>query len=110
MLNIDSNGNIELTRGDTAKITVTIMDSVKSTEYVMNEHDILTISIKKSIKDADYSLQKASEGTNTFKIDPSDTKNLDFGKYIYDIQLTTDEGEVYTVVPPSNFVLAQEVT
>ena len=39
-----------------------------------------------------------------------DTKAMAFGKYVYDIQLTMADGDVYTIVPPATFDLLKEVT
>lgn len=44
------------------------------------------------------------------KILPAETEGLDYGTYVYDIQLTTADGTVDTVVPPHPFVLEEEVT
>ena len=100
---------IKLTRGDTAYITVSIENAVND-EYVMSAMDTLTLSIKRRITDVDYILQKTITGENMFHIYPEDTKNLRFGEYKYDIQLVTENGDVFTIVPPSSFVLMEEVT
>lgn len=39
-----------------------------------------------------------------------DTNTLDFGKYKYDVQLTTESEEVYTIIEPSIFEILPEVT
>lgn len=41
---------------------------------------------------------------------PADTKSLTTGNYVYDIQLTTFGGNIYTIVPISNFEIGEEVT
>ena len=40
---------------------------------------------------------------------PADTHELDFGKYVYDVELTTGT-DVYTVIEPSCFEVMKEVT
>lgn len=40
----------------------------------------------------------------------AETERLAYGTYVYDIQLTTEDGTVDTVVPPHPFVLKEEVT
>ena len=108
MLNISGN-NIKLTRGDTAYLSVPIT-MANGEPYEMQSTDTLTLSVKKWLTDTEYKFQKTSIGTNTFHIEPSDTKNLEFRKYVYDIQLQTAEGDVFTVIPTSEFEILTEVT
>ena len=42
-------------------------------------------------------------------LDPSDTKRLEFGSYVYDIQLTRSTGEVDTFVTKGTLNLTEEV-
>ncbi len=101
--------NITLTRGDTAEIEVSLVDD-DGTVYEMQPGDFLTFSMKKDLNDKTYALKKYTDGTNIFKFVPSDTASLSFGKYKYDVQLTTSEGAVYTVIPPSVFTVGEEVS
>lgn len=110
MLNIQENGLIQLTRGDTARLTVSIINDLTQSEYQISDTDVLTLSIKKSIRDETTAVQKSVTGSDTFYIEPDDTKDLGFGKYKYDVQLTTSGGEVYTVMGPNDFEIMQEVT
>lgn len=107
MLYIESN-TIRLTRGDTAKISIDLVDSTGE-KYEMQDTDELILSIKKTIKDEDYCLQKKINGSNMFYFKPEDTNALEFAKYKYDVQLVTN-GEVYTVIEPSTFEILKEVT
>lgn len=45
-----------------------------------------------------------------FKILPEDTSILEFGDYTYDVEIKTFDNDVYTIIPPSKFVLEPEVT
>lgn len=110
MLYIESNNVIRLTRGDTAKLTVPIENDLDNSSYVMDEHDTLTFTIKKSVKDNENLVQKVVTGSNNFHIKPEDTDSLPFGKYVYDVQLTTAGGDVYTVIEPTSFEILSEVT
>ena len=110
MLYIESNNVIRLTRGDTAKLTVPIENDLDNSSYVMNEQDTLTFTIKKSVKDNENLVQKVVTGSNNFHIKPEDTDSLPFGKYVYDVQLTTAGGDVYTVIEPTSFEILSEVT
>ena len=108
MLKISGN-KISLTRGDTARLTVNVTDD-SGNPYEIQNDDILTLSLKKNVKEVDYYMSKNIMGSDTFHIEPKDTSMLNFGKYTYDVQLTTSDGDVYTVIPPSEFEILPEVT
>ena len=110
MLRIGSDGSIRLTRGDTARLNVSITNEANSNDYVLQPDDTLTMTVKKTISDAEPAIQKILTGTNAFHIEPKDTAGLEFGKYIYDVQLSTGSGDVYTVIEPTSFEIMQEVT
>ena len=40
---------------------------------------------------------------------PEETKRLNFGKYVYDIQLTRADGRVDTIIAKAAFKLTEEV-
>lgn len=110
MFYIESNDTIKLTRGDTARLTVNIDNDVDGYEYIIQTEDTLTMTVKKGISDDIPVMQLNIKGTNVFHIKPSDTSTLDFGSYKYDIQLTTSDGDVHTVIGPATFTLLKEVT
>lgn len=109
MLLVTSSGEISLTRGDTARLTVSVTND-NDEPYVIQAGDTLTLSVKRSIKDTEFAFQKKIIGGDTFYIEPEDTDSLDFGKYKYDVEITTENGEVYTVIPPTVFKILEEVT
>lgn len=110
MLTVGSSGDIHLTRGDTAWFSVVINNTVSSEEYTLAEDDTLTMTIKKRAKDLEYLIQKTLVGETIFHIEPADTQELAFGAYVYDVQLTTANGDVFTVITPTTFELTSEVT
>lgn len=110
MLFIEDDGTVKLTRGDTAKLNVSITDDITHEIYEIQPTDVLVMSIKKSIKDETACVTKSITGSSTFTILPSDTHNLSFGNYFYDVQITNANNEVYTVIGPCSFVLLKEVT
>lgn len=110
MLYILEDNTIRLTRGDTARFTIDINDTSSESYYQLIENDILELTIKASVKDNVPLISKKIVGSNEFHIEPSDTKNLSFRKYIYDVQLTTSDGDVYTIIEPSTFEIMKEVT
>lgn len=113
MFLISKDGSIKLTRGDTAWFEVPI-DRVINDEvaeaYEMKATDTLEFSVKKKYKHDEPLIHKSIVGTNTFHLEPADTEALDFGRYWYDVQLTTEHGDVFTVVEANTFEIAKEVT
>ncbi len=110
MLIINADNTIELTRGDSAYISVPITNEMTGDEYKMASSDTLRFTIKRKETDEGVLVQKTAIGTNSFHILPSDTAALAFGKYVYDVELTTASGDVYTVIVPTEFKLLKEVT
>lgn len=110
MLTVSEQCEIGLTRGDTARLTVSIKNDLNNEPYEIKETDTIILSVKKSVTSSEYAFQKRISGSNVFYFEPQDTAGLSFGKYKYDVQLTTAEGEVYTVIPPTTFEVLQEVT
>lgn len=109
MLDINDN-RIKMTRGDTARFIIDITNSVNDSLYEISPDDELTLTVKKTINDNDFLIQKKIIGDNQFYIKPEDTAQLPYGQYKYDVQLTTVSGDVYTIIPPSTFKLDNEVT
>jgi hypothetical protein len=110
LLRILDDNTIQLTRGDTAAITVDIFDEVKSTHYEMASDDKLTFSVKRTVNDREYYFQKIVTGTSRITIEPTDTRKLGYGTYVYDVQLERATGGISTVIDPATFELLTEVT
>ncbi len=102
--------DLYLTRGDTARLTVNITNVCDDGEYTPAADDVFRFTVKKNVYTKEPVFQKVTTGNAVFKISPSDTKNLDFATYVYDIELTTVSGDVYTIVPYSNIHILKEVT
>ena len=103
---------IKLTRGDSAYLQIPIINKKAdgSTEaYELAADDKLTITMAKSYEDTPV-FQQTITGSNTFHIRPEDTRECEFGKYKYDVQLVTASGDVYTVIEPALFQVLPEVT
>ena len=110
MLIVNVDGSLQLTRGDYAELEVAITNATDGSQYTIQESDTLTLSVKKSVKDSAYVLQKQIVGSNLICIEPEDTANLTFAQHFYDVQLTTTDGKVFTVIPPTIFEITAEVT
>jgi hypothetical protein len=109
MLYVKENGNIKLTRGDTAYLTFPMTTSTGE-EYVMQAGDKLELTVRETVEIENALIHKVVMGANEFYIEPSDTAGLAFGKYKYDVQLTTADGDVFTVTPVREFEVLGEVT
>ena len=107
MLHIQDN-KISLTRGDTAYLNVSV--EIDKKPYEMQEGDTLTFSIKKSTSDKTPLVEKTISGGTRIHIEPSDTSGLEYGKYKYDVQLDKANGDVFTIIEPTAFVVLEEVT
>ena len=108
MLSVSDN-NITMTRGDTAYLTVPLT-TVNGNEYSVTYNDSMRFTVRKKTDDDEIVLQKLVLGNNSFRIAPADTADLEYGKYVYDIELTTGGGDVYTVVTKHYFILTEEIT
>ena len=105
---IDVKGtSIYLTRGDTLRIQLSITKNGEP--YELQDGDIITFSLKKKINDKECILQKTIGADYLLEIEPEETKDLNFGQYIYDIQMEYADGTIDTFITPSNFTLTDEV-
>lgn len=109
MFSIDSNNTIHLTRGDSASIAITINNELTHSAYEMAETDILKMTVRKSLT-SPILFQKTVHGSNTIKIEPTDTEDFKFANYLYDVELSTVDGDVYTIITPSTIEICPEVT
>ena len=89
---------ITLTRGDTfeALVSATKRDG---TQYIPVEGDVIRFAMKENYDDPRPLLVKDIPiDTMMLTLEPQDTADLNFGKYVYDIQLTKANGKVDTLV------------
>lgn len=101
--------SIGLTRGDTLSITLTILDTDGET-YTPAAGDRIRFKMKRDYCDAETLIEKQIDTSGmVLQIDPADTSPLDFGEYVYDVQLTTASGVVDTVIPRGKFKILAEV-
>lgn len=100
---------IILTRGDTLTVDISIYDSAGN-PYTPAEGDSVRFAMKRSCRDPIPLLVKEIPiDTLQLRIEPEDTKQLDFGEYVYDIQLTKANGDVDTFITKAKFKLTEEV-
>ena len=105
MLTVDSENNITLTRGDTAILTLTVKKNGNDYDF---SDDLTQFTVKRNTVTSEIVFQKTFTGTS-IQIDPSDTKDLYYTDLKYDVQLITPDNDVYTVITPHDFIVAEEV-
>lgn len=110
---------ITMTRGDTLLARVIMkMDDTKE-EYVPTEQDFIRFAIKHSkmnrkrtefVDEEPLFIKQIPSSTLILEIEPEDTAGLEFGdKYVYDIEITYEDGRVDTFIPDAPFELTPEV-
>lgn len=107
---------ITMTRGDTAFISVSMTRDGEP--YTPVEGDEVRFAVKhpamtgggKQYKDAEpVILIDIPIDSMVLTIAPADTEELDFGEYVYDIQITFADGTVDTFIPNADLVITPEV-
>ena len=89
------NNFIKITKGDSAKINVNLCNPDGS-PYTMSSGDKLKMSVRKKI--GSQTLIEVESTDNAIRLTPSITSNLIIGQCVYDIELQTAGGDVFTVV------------
>lgn len=106
------NNTIEMVRGDSETLNVRIEDSNGLVPFVTG--DTVYFTVKKDIqlleKDLQVTVTTFNNGQAEVNIKPQDTKTMEPGRYIYDVQVTFSSGEVKTIIPEATFVVRGEVT
>lgn len=104
-----NNTTIVLTRGDTFRAKLVDFKDSDGNEYTPTVNDTIRFAMKKNYDDEQTLLNiPISSDDLVLTIKPEDTKNLDFDKYVYDIQLTMEDGTVDTFIK-GKLKLTQEV-
>lgn len=103
-----SGSDIQVTRGDSAYFNIEILCE-DGTKYYREPGDKLVFTVKRSYN-SDYEYIQKEIPELALILSGDDTRELDYGNYWYDIELTTADGGVYTVVGPARFIMREEVT
>lgn len=104
-----SGTTIVLTRGDTFKATVSMIKT-DGTEYTPVPGDSIRFAMKRSFSDSEVLVERNIPiDTCLLWLEPSDTADLPFGSYVYDIQITYDNGDIDTFIDRATIKLTEEV-
>ena len=107
---------ITLTRGDSLYLQINIMMSNQKYEQVNG--DIVRFYLKRNLMNPQRTAYRDVEplitkiipnDTMILHLEPSDTKNLDFGNYVYDCEITFSNGDVDTFINNQPFIIGEEV-
>lgn len=107
MLNIDKEQNIELTRGDTGLFTISLVDQAGN-DYIPQTGDSMRFAMSKNYGKEVIINKPIPMDTLTLELEPADTKELAFGKYVYDVEFTDANGRVSTIIM-GDFTVTKEV-
>lgn len=112
MISIDASYNIQMTRGDTFARTLTLTKGGEP--YTPAEGDVIRFALSKVYKGKpgyELLLEKIiNHDTMLWLIEADDTADLDYGRYVYDLQITYGEtGYVETFAAKKTLTLTEEV-
>ena len=99
---------IQLVRGDTFRAKLTLQDKAGNL-YIPTADDEVLFTVKQNAMTDKVLIQVRVENGEVV-LKPSDTEGLDFGSYVYDVQLTIPNVGKDTVIKPNIFELLPEVT
>lgn len=105
---------MEFTRGDTYKFKFQRLDA--NNKPIMEKSQKLWFTVKENYYSLTPKIQKTLENGITFDeegyyhitIEHDDTKNMNYGKYVCDIQVENDG--IVTTIYKDEFILDEEVT
>lgn len=107
-----------MTRGDTAQIHVTMAykKSRPKEYYIPQDGDTIRFAMSTKVNECCRCREEEQTvltkiipiDTQILRLDPIDTKELDFGEYWYDIELTYADGRVDTFIANATIELGKE--
>ena len=105
--------NISMIRRDSETLLVSMEDHEgQEKDFLLG--DTVYFTVKENISTDKKIMQKTIinfiEGKALIEILPFDTNELRIKDYIYDIQLTKEDGSVTTIITPSKFSILGDVT
>lgn len=105
----DDDNTIRITRGDSLTVNILLTDN-DGFEYEPVEGDEVWFTVKKSAIAEDVLIRKSVDIDNlVLDLVESDTKDLAFGKYVYEIEVITTQNDHYTVIKNAPFIITEEL-
>lgn len=105
-----SDSTIKMTRGDTLRVVLTLKDN-EGNIYTPLEHDVIRFAMKKTYEDSEpLLLKEIPHDTMELVLNPEDTKNLQQpSSYVYDMEITYENGDVETFIKEAKLQITKEV-
>lgn len=114
---VSDKNEIRLTRGDTLKCTILLKDE-NGKDYIPDEGDVVNFALRHSAMNSKRTAYKDEEpliekevptSTMLLQLNPEDTESLEFGDYVYDVEITFEDGSVDTFITETAFTITPEV-
>lgn len=109
---VSINGStITMTRGDTLNVRLEICYA-DGTPYVVRAGDVVRFALKQRYTDEEALISREiPHDTMTLRLEASETKQLRAGwaPYVYDVQITMEDGTVDTFIDRAKFIVTEEV-
>lgn len=106
--------DISMVRGDSESLTIRLIEEDGTTQFDFESGDTVYFTVREALGSTTTTIQKVVtgflDGVAVIELVPSDTNNLFFRTYVYDIQWTRADGQIKTIVPASDFTILAEVT
>ena len=104
--------NISMIRGDTENIEISMTLNDEVVAFVTGDTVYFTVKTSPDtiVKTFQKTVTSFVGGKAQITISNADTKDLAYGNYYYDVQVTQVGGIVTTIIQPSIFTIASEVT
>lgn len=99
---------IQLVRGDTFRAKLTLQDKAGNL-YIPTADDEILFTVKQNAMTDKVLIQVRVENGEVV-LNPADTENLEYGSYVYDVQVVLANGNRDTVIQANIFELLPEVT
>lgn len=106
MFKIHEDNSMEIIRGDSGIFSIEITTDTGEV-YEIQPNDQITFTVKENTDTDEVLIQKSGI---SIEIEPIDTEDLNYGEYVYDIQFVNESGFTDTIVPPTPFIIDEEVT
>lgn len=105
-----SGTTIKMTRGDTLRVRISLTD-YNGSPYTPVAGDSIRFAMKESYDQATpLILKDIPIDTMELVLDPEDTKSLSMpATYVYDMEITHGNGDVYTFIDKAKFIISEEV-
>lgn len=107
--NKDDENTIRITRGDSLEVTISLIDE-DGYPYELVDGDTVLFTVKKSAASEDILIQKEIDiQTLELKLIESDTEDLAFGTYRYEVEVALNNGDHYTAIKNAPFIITEEL-